>query len=225
MKNLNNLISKLFKRNLPVYYTPLILGVFAVVVFVIFIWLQNHQVKPASQQSYQDIFPGTTTVQQAITKLGQPISTSQEGTQTIYKFESGNKYYPHELKTADDKVQLLTQYLTDKPKDNQITKYTQLTKQQPVTLYNQESLLGFNLYVFLDAGIAVKASENKGIGLYILYFPPTDFQTFITRYAPGYTTVLDEKKLYGETHSAPISQPTPMATSSASPSARPRFNF
>jgi len=200
---------KLPKINLTKKQTTL-LALFIITILLasllIYLSSKNQQQGPSPETSiiqikqaqYQDIKPGESKLSEVEEKLGQPISSVITSTGTTYQFESGNQYLPHEvIIDSEDTVQFINRPLVEIPKENQITKYTQELKEQPIKLYNQASLSGVNLYVFPKHGIAIEATEKSGLGLNIKYFPPSDdINMIMDKYFPSYSKIFDPEKYH-----------------------------
>ena len=151
-----------------------------------------------SSIEFNSISAGKSTLDKIIERFGQPTSSTKSGNTTVYSFASANPYLPYKITVNEQtkQVELINRPLVEKPQENLIEKYTQEFNTVPIKLYSQNSLSGINLYVFPKQGLALEATENKGLGLSIKYFPPTDINTFIEEYAPEYSLTFDPNKFH-----------------------------
>jgi len=155
--------------------------------------------EPSSSIEFSSLSAGKTTLDKVIEQFGQPISSTKSSeTTTIYQFASTNPYLPYKVTINEQsrQTELIDRPLVEKPQENLIEKYTKEFNATPIKLYSQTSLSGIYLYVFLKQGFALEATENKGLGLSIKYFPPTDINTFIEKYAPEYSLSFDPNKFH-----------------------------
>jgi len=184
----------------------IILLIIAIIIAIFFTYLSNREkqeprtdtsIIQIKQANYQNILPGESKLEDVEKKFGSPISSVISSTGTIYQFESGNKYLPHEVVIdGEDTVQYINRHLVEIPKENQIQKLTKELNETPTVLYSQSSLSGVNLYVFPKSGLALEATQKSGLGLSIKYFSPADLITIIEKHFPNHSKTFDPEKYH-----------------------------
>ena len=136
------------------------------------------------QANYQNLTPGTSTKDQTIEKLGNPVK--EEGNGTILKFTSSAQGKPHEVLMEENIVFLIIETVTlnDQKTVSDVKKEFGEPKD---VLYGPRYTAGFNLYVYPKNGIAYVGQNESDVLLEVWYFPPTTLEDFNMRFAPKYT--------------------------------------
>ncbi len=116
--------------------------------------------------------------------IGKEIESTRSGELTMNTYKSGNIYRPNQIFFKNDISELIIEEITDKSVTTKVLgeKYGFPTN----ILYEKLEHSTFNLFVYLDEGIAYLGHENGGLVLEIWYFKPTDIKNLIKKYAQNY---------------------------------------
>jgi len=116
--------------------------------------------------------------------IGTEIESTKSGELTLNTYKSENIYRPHQIYYQDNLSELIIEEITDKSvtTDDMRKKYGVASN----VLYEKLEHSTFNLFVYIDKGIAYQGHESGGLVLEIWYFKPTDIKTFINKYAQNY---------------------------------------
>jgi len=105
----------------------------------------------------------------------------------VLAYGSPNLYQAYLAFPPVDTVVFIREIIT--AKDKKTTEdITSQYGNAPYTLYGPASVNGFNLYVYLDKGIAYIGHVKEPILLEIWYFQPTTIEDFQVKWAKGYST-------------------------------------
>ena len=134
------------------------------------------------QADYKSIVPGITTKEQVLSKLGNPVKK----TDNLLEYHSNNPNYNNQIQIEEDKVSFIKEYisLADNRNSKQIT---QVYGEPKNILYGPDANSGFFLYVYPENGIAYIGHSTSGLLLEIWYFPPTNIDNFMKKYAQEYS--------------------------------------
>lgn len=168
----------------------IILGTISVLSIILLLYLQNQNVKnlpdfvPTKYIDVNEITIGSN--KEAIeTQIGKEITSTSSGDLLISDYKSKNIYRPHQIYYKDNNSVLIIEEITDKSvtTDNMREKYGSATN----ILYEKLEHSAFNLFVYLDKGVAYLGHKNGGLVLEIWYFKSTNnINTFIKTYANSY---------------------------------------
>lgn len=116
--------------------------------------------------------------------IGNEITSTASGDLLISDYKSKNIYRPHKIYYEEDSVVLIKEEITDSSinTEDMRKKYGIATN----ILFEKLEHSSFNLFVYIDKGIAYKGHKNGGLVLEIWYFKPTDINTFVSKYAQNY---------------------------------------
>lgn len=134
--------------------------------------------------NYKSITPGSTTKEDVISILGDPLNQSQNESLTTYEFTSLVEARPHEATFEDDELLLFkeTVNLNKTAKDIK-DKYGEATNM----LYRSAVAGGFALYIYPNQGVAYLGdTSGKNIVTEIWYFKPTTIEEFKAKWAPDF---------------------------------------
>ena len=165
----------------------LLLGVFAVGAFLL-LRARARPTPPTPTPSvgarYKSLIPGTSSRGDVLNNMGKPLNDEASD---LLNFKSSNPNLPHQVTIPVDTVVFIREIIT--AKDKKTTEdITSQYGNAPYTLYGPASVNGFNLYVYLDKGIAYIGHVKEPILLEIWYFQPTTIEDFQVKWAKGYST-------------------------------------
>lgn len=173
----------------------LLIVIAALVFFAAFIFLfgipkkaSNTSLKPG-QAVWNGLIPGSSTKEDVISKLGQPVFETRNGSTTTDDYKSTSPTRNHQVIYNGDQSAFMKEIVSV----NDTTTLTDLQKlygQPEATLYGADAQNGYNLYVYLSKGVAYLGNPVSDTLLEIWYFPPTDLQTFISKWGTGYSTTI-----------------------------------
>lgn len=134
------------------------------------------------QAAYQKIVPGVSSKSDVISLLGEPLTG--EGNTIEYKSSSPN--FNHQITLDQEKVSFVKEIITLKEKKNSkdIANVYGVPKKM---LFGPDAEAGFYLFVYPENGIAYVGHPESGLLLEIWYFPPTNMESFISKYTQGYS--------------------------------------
>lgn len=167
----------------------IVLGTISVLSIFLLLYLQNKNVKnlpdfvPTKYININEIDIGSN--KENIEKqIGKEIASTSSGNLLISDYKSKNIYRPHQIYYKDNNSVLIIEEITDKSvtTDDMREKYGSATD----VLYEKLEHGTFNLFVYIDKGVAYLGHKNGGLVLEIWYFKPTDINTFIKNYANNY---------------------------------------
>ncbi|EKD80317.1 MAG: hypothetical protein ACD_40C00140G0002 [uncultured bacterium] len=168
-----------------------------------FLTPQNIATTSPTGYSLNQVTPGRTTLDQLIKALGQPQSSQQVATGTLYNFPSEQRHTADEVIAQNNRVVFYKKKLPSSTTNDYLPSKLQSTLQEtPLRLYGPDSGAGYYLYVFLDHGLAVYASEQDHFVLELWTFIPTNRDTFLSSWATNYSTTFRPEPFN------PISNPT-----------------
>lgn len=145
----------------------------------------NRQQSESQTPGFKEITPGTSTENDLVALLGEPKDKTDTSTGTVYKYSSNSEVRTNDFLITNGTVSLIKEIVTtakEKSLQDINTKYGTAT----YTLYGQDAVSGFNLYVIPDKGIAYVANLINNTLLEIWYFKPTTYQNFVSLYAQDY---------------------------------------
>src|SRR3972149_8738786 len=160
----------------PIKTVALFIVVF---LFVLFIFLyfrakknqQNGSTKPEKLATFYNLQPGTSTKDDVIKALGYPKKDSTSSA-TPVEYDSKSPTRNNEVYFKDNVVSIIKHQVT--VNDNiKIENIQSEYGKHEYKLYGPASESGFNLYVYLQKGIAYLGNEYTGEILEIWYFPKT----------------------------------------------------
>lgn len=135
-----------------------------------------------NQASYQKIVPGVSSKSDVVSLLGKPLT--EDGNTIEYKSSSPN--FNHQITLDQEKVSFVKEIITLKEKKNSkdITNVYGVPKKM---LFGPDAAAGFYLFIYPENGIAYVGHPESGMLLEIWYFPPTNMESFVSKYAQGYS--------------------------------------
>ena len=137
--------------------------------------------------TYKDLQPGTTTEEQAVVSLGQPIRREKEGVTTTLVYPSGVGEWP--LLVSVDRANIISLIKEPLPDDSLFSVFSSGLGNHDLTLYDSYYLLGYELRVYLSSGVAFLVNPEENMVRERWYFPPnTDATVFQRVFAPEYQT-------------------------------------
>lgn len=137
----------------------------------------------SSLPAWNNFEPNESSYEEILSKLGQPISESQD----ISNFKSSSATRNHQVYFKDRKAQLIKQVVT--AQDNLKTTYiTNTYGQAPLVLYGEDAEDGMYLYVYSFSGVAFLGNLNTEDLREIWYFQAVSNEEFKNLYAKDYST-------------------------------------
>jgi len=168
----------------------LLIFLFVVLVIGVFVFLRARPepappgATPSVGASYKSVVPGSSSRSDVLATLGKSLNDEASD---LLNFKSSNPNLPHQVAVPVDTVVFIREIIT--AKDKKTTEdITSQYGNAPYTLYGPASVNGFNLYVYLDKGIAYIGHVKEPILLEIWYFQPTTIEDFQVKWAKGYST-------------------------------------
>jgi len=144
---------------------------------------------PATGASYQNLTPGVSTKEDVFQSLGSSLNEREEKGTRILEYSSNNPNFNNEFSVKNEKLSFVKEIVT--LEDNKlipdiVSEYGDYEN----ILYGPGSGVGFYLYVYSTKGIAYVGHKDSGLIKEIWYFPPTDFESFKSGYATGYSSTI-----------------------------------
>lgn len=137
--------------------------------------------------SYKSITPGKTGESSIEKELGKPVKTKTDDGREIMEYQSSSPVRTHRIVAEEKVVQLIKEVVTIED-DQDARKIREEHGDPPHKLFNQdEPSSAFLLYVYPSKGLAYLGHIEDNTVLEIWYFPPTDLQNFILKWAPNYS--------------------------------------
>lgn len=166
---------------------------FILSIFLLFIYLRSTkkdliQTEKTQQigVSYNNITPNKNTEDDIVSEFGIPVNERLEGENKILEYKSNNPNFNNEFTIITNKVNFIKQMVTSEDKIT-ISDLNQKYGNYSSILYGPGSVSNFNLYIYLDKGIAYIGNQQANIVTQIWYFPPTNINNFINLYAKNYS--------------------------------------
>jgi len=152
--------------------------------FLVFYFLAQKRTKTTPEPSptpllteYKNIQPGKTTENDLKSQLGQPLSTTQQGSLLIYKYPSLFTNYPSSIFISNDKVVYINEPVRFEEKRN-ISTYLDDFGQPDTKLYNPNLGPAVPGYIYPQKGVAVFAHTSDGIIIEVWYFEAMSLDNF-----------------------------------------------
>ena len=168
-----------------------ILMIISILSLVLMFYLINYKKESTKTNNEVTSYKDISNVSVGLTKeeiekqIGKSINSVQKAEITISNYKSDNIYRPHQIYfDKNNNSELIIKEITD----NSMTtdKMREDSGLATNILYEKKEHSSFNLYVYLNKGIAYRGHANGGLVLEIWYFKPTDIDSFIEKYAQNY---------------------------------------
>lgn len=134
---------------------------------------------PPTENSWNGIVPGSSSIQQVEKTLGQPIKIERVEGKTIYLYPSEIENWPNQIFVSEqnNKTEGVKRFFPPKEENYSffINKYGNPDKE----LFGPHSQSGFSVFVFLEKGLAIVANKKSDLVLEIWYFSPTTLEEFL----------------------------------------------
>lgn len=138
----------------------------------------------STQIDFQKIIPGVSSKSDVISLLGKPLI--EEGNTIEYKSSSPN--FNHQVIFDQEKVSFVKEIVTLKEKDTKKAQNIIKVYGEPKKMFfGPDAEAGFYLFVYPENGVAYIGHPESGMLLEIWHFPPTDMESFVNKYAQGYS--------------------------------------
>lgn len=174
----------------------LVLLIVFIVVVIIFLFLKssnkinvNPTPIPQNGASYRNLIPGSSTEEDVLKNLGNPVKTGSNNGTKILEYYSKNPNFNNEILVNNNSLSFVKQIVTIGENikiQDIINKYGNYEN----ILYGPDAGVGFYLYIYSTKGIAYIGHQESGLIKEIWYFPPTSFESFKTKYAPSYASTI-----------------------------------
>ena len=116
--------------------------------------------------------------------FGTQLSATSSGGVEVKDYPSSNIYRNNQIEVSNNKIEFIREVVNQE--DNKTDSDIKSVYGNPTNiLYPKTSDSSFNLYVYIDNGIAY-LGHIDGTILEVWYFEPTDIETFISNYAQSY---------------------------------------
>lgn len=143
---------------------------------------------PIQENTWNNITPGYSTIQNVTELLGQPIGQEQTDSGTIYLYESEFPTIPTEINTnQDQKVTFIKQRVSYNP-DSTLQKAEEQYGKYDLELNVPESHGAVSAYVFLQKGVTIIAHIGDGSIEQVWYFEPTTEEAFMNSWGKDLST-------------------------------------
>jgi hypothetical protein len=171
-------------------FVLVVLSLFAAYLFLQGRLNKKEPVLPAFGVSYNSLTPGKSTVNDAIEKLGEPVSGSGSN-RLVFRSTSPNRN--HEITAENDKIVLIKEVVSvnDTKSSDQLKS---AHGEALYILYGPRSGVGFYLYAYPEKGIAYLGHHLDSTLLEIWYFQPTTFEMFRSKWASNYSETLTPRE-------------------------------
>ena len=138
--------------------------------------------------NWNGVVPGVSTMQDATTKMGLPISTQTNGSQQTILYHSNNPYWNNEITSNNQTITFIREYVFP-PDEVSYKKLSVNIYIKPTVLYNSDYSGGLVLYTYPSLGLAYKTNVESNTVYEIWRFAPTSLQDFLSLpQASGYST-------------------------------------
>lgn len=144
--------------------------------------------KTGQSNSWGQITPGFTTINQAAEQLGQPITNKQTPLGIESTFQSYEKYSPHRVVADQDGVVRFVKEFIRSSDEHTLDQYTNLYGQPDLQLKDQKSSPALTAHVFLNEGLVVLAHIADDTVEQKWYFEPTDEDNFLQSWGATLTS-------------------------------------
>lgn len=157
-------------------YIGILVVVLIVSIFLRYLTSRLPQI-PKPLETWNDLLPERTTVDEVVSKLGQPISIEKVNEFDSYNYQSSYPDFPTQVYILDNTVRLAKQRIPPE----KIGEYNDL-----IMRLGKEDLVqyvdigdAFPLYVYLSKGMAL-AKTDSGDVFEIWYFKPMTLEEFLS---------------------------------------------
>jgi hypothetical protein len=134
---------------------------------------------PDSPNQWQGLAPGYSRLQDATTKLGEPVSQRQTPFGTEVGYKSTFPAIPHIVVVdSQNKVRFIKEFTTY-DQAHTLKNYTDQFENFDLELFLKNNREPVKAYVFLEEGLVIVAHLNGGFVEQKWYFEPTDQETFL----------------------------------------------
>lgn len=143
----------------------------------------NPQITPGA--SFQSLTPGISTRNDVESKLGNPVSINNKGSQTLAEYDDSNDARNHEV-VYEANTPIFIKEIVSFGEEKKIETIKNEFGDATFVLYGPDSAVGFFLFAYPEKGIAYIGNPNTGDILEVWYYPSTTYQTFKNLWARGY---------------------------------------
>lgn len=142
-----------------------------------------------SENSWQELTPGRSSINDVRKKLGDPQNVVSYGGYSVLEYDSSFPTMPNEVAVDDDnQIIFIKEHLTY-DENHKIDQYLAQYQESDLELYAPMVSEAVKAYVFLEEGLVVISHLQNGAVEQKWYFVPTDKQTFIKSWEKELTQV------------------------------------
>lgn len=179
------------KEQIKKYWYILALIVLALVSIIFKIIVSN--LPSSAENSWNGIQPGSTSKTKLEKELGQPIKTDQTENNYIYYYASGTNNWPNKISLNKENSQVDFIEVFFPPKEQTYQSFVTKLGLPNLTLYGPHNEAGFQVFIFLDKGIAIIANPDSQVVLEVWYFTPTTSENFLSTWGKNLTDTLPKQ--------------------------------
>jgi hypothetical protein len=128
--------------------------------------------------TWNDLTPGSSTLQDVTVKLGQPTAVQDDGKTKTLLYPSLNPYWKNEVILSGDAVSFIRERIFP-PSEVSLKTLSAPFSEQPTQLYGPDFEGGTYLFVYPRSGIGFQANSSQDTVYQIWRFPPTTLQGFL----------------------------------------------
>lgn len=187
-KNTEQTTEELQKREsvFKKYWFVILLAFVATILIVIKLVFTNAPQQPTAptqgQATWKGITPGKSTVDAVYKSLGEPKSTSSDGSQLFYLREGGGP--PHIVVLQGNTVG----FVKEEAIAGNLTDIKKKYGEPEGEYFGPNKSVGFKMYIYSKYGFAVNAHSENGRILEIWYFAPTSLSQFLATWGKDLST-------------------------------------
>ena len=164
----------------PMVRFALIIGLPLIIVFIVFSFLIPK--KQQSILSWKNIIAGKTSLSEAQSALGTPLTREQNGDQLTLTYQSTYQYQPNVIEAENEVVTFVKESVSAND-PSKFSQYKEKYGEPSFIAYSADVSDAYSLYVYLEEGFAVNAHTREGNIYQIWHFTPTTLTDFVTKYA------------------------------------------
>ena len=144
----------------------------------------NPEGKKVETQSWNGIVPGSSSVNDVSSQIGDPVSSSDQNGSVVLEYKSDVGDLKHKVYAQNNTVGLVKEQIWGKEKLEDYQAKYNLPEGEYFGDY-QES--GYKVYAYPAQGLAVIAAPDDGFVLEKWYFEPLSLQEFLASWGEGLT--------------------------------------
>ena len=161
------------------WYVGLGIIIFVVLIVSQIFRLLTPQPVPIQENSWREVTPGYSSLDQLTEKLGPPLSTEKNELGTALYYQSDFPVFPNAVVVdQSNTVQFIKEYIPYDP-NHLLTQYIEQFGQPDLELIDEKTGPATRAHVFLQKGVVIIAHISGGTVEQKWYFSPTTKEAFL----------------------------------------------